>query len=170
MLYEDKDIQRQAIPREVDSIITLLRRVSLMTQPPIQIGDLNEISNWVEDAITLKQQLIVSPKEYRILFFSLDEYFDRTSMRAEDEYGHRLSDSECVSAKVKLCLFPAIALCATETLTQQMDLSAALASQKSFFTKKRCDVVEIISKAVVLVEKDDVFMSGTDLAGDAMHY
>lgn len=168
MLYDDKDLQRQAIQKDVNTIVSLLKKVSSMSMPPIQIGDPAEISSWVQDAIELKQQLIVSSKEYTIFFCSLDEDFDRTFMRAEDEYGRRLSDSECIFAKVKLCLFPAIAQCSTSILTRSMGLSAALASRKPFFTNKRRDTIEIISKAVVLVEKDDVFMSGVGLGGDPM--
>jgi hypothetical protein len=169
MLHQDESLQTQVIARETKSLIDLIKKESFRSMPPIQIGDFDDISSWVEDAVKLKQALMVSSKEYTIQFCSSGVDFDHSWMRAEDENGRHLSESECIFAKVKLCLFPAIAQYSTPVLAQGCDISAVLASRKPFFKKREPNTVEIISKAVVLVE-NEISQSGADFSGIPMEY
>lgn len=65
---------------------------------------LNDPLEWSENAVKLKQTLMISPKDYRIHYCIPDSPFDPSWMQAKDIEGFSLRDTDAKDKLVSACL------------------------------------------------------------------
>lgn len=119
------------------------------------IKGLDEPTTWAEEALQLKQRLMISPKDYRIHFCLPGTQFDPTWMTAEDAKGFDIKGAEVTGKPILSCLFPALVEQNPKAFAKGAEIADALIKNKKFFPtwqeKQGLDPKTVVSKAVVLV-------------------
>jgi hypothetical protein len=115
--------------------------------------------DWAERSLKIKQELMISPMDYRLHFCRPGTTFNPDWMRAEDSGNWKVTDANAASKKVVCCLFPALVEQDPEPFKMGTQVEALLARNKKFFPsfqekqnlEQNLDPKRVISKACVIV-------------------
>ncbi|KAF1845116.1 uncharacterized protein K460DRAFT_394844 [Cucurbitaria berberidis CBS 394.84] len=117
LLFDDQDYQDTVVRPRVDTIAQLLCQCWEAMRPsdsvPVTIAGAH---SWLKRAVKLKQDMVVSPEEYRIIYCRPGMLYDPTWMRAENGDGgaSEVPSGACSDRPVLTCLFPALFLLPTD--------------------------------------------------------
>ncbi|KAF1911302.1 hypothetical protein BDU57DRAFT_524348 [Ampelomyces quisqualis] len=156
LLFADEKFQENELRPRAKKLLDLVERALKEASPNAPgFRGLNDPREWSENAVKLKQTLMISPKDYRIHYCIPDSRFESLWMQAEDAEGLSLTDAEAKDKLVSACLFPALAELEPKKFGEKPVLAEVLVSNKVFFPssveKQNFDPNKIIAKAVVLV-------------------
>lgn len=122
------------------------------------VDKIGKPKQWSEDAIQLKQSLMISPKDYGIHFCKPSTLFDASWMQAEDFDSCRVSDEHAEGKKILTCLFPALVQMDPDPFTEDTTCEEILTRNKKFAQtmqfKGNFDPRTVLCKAAVLVKRD----------------
>jgi hypothetical protein len=152
----DKPEHQVETQQRAEQLLTALSHTLQDVRPgPGSFGDLSTHRGWVEEAVKLKKDLMVSPDDYRIHFSNAGVPFDPAWMTGVATNGRPVDSRNVGSRKVALCLFPALWKHTPAPLEENASIEDALVSHRKFlaspkewrsFVPKSC-----IGKATVLV-------------------
>jgi hypothetical protein len=111
---------------------------------------------WLQGVVELKQEMIVSPQEYRIRYSQPGTLFDATWMTAESTHGKTIRNMHANNKEILMCVFPALMQHSASSSTD-----AASANGKRFFSASDDNYdyedqdPSVVAKAIVLLEDED---------------
>ena len=157
-LFDDEAIQEHAIPGRVEGIVDhftkALKRIK-PDAPGVHSGAARG-PLWIEQAVRLKQTMMVGPHDYRVQYCAPDTPFDRSWMNGVLPNGRQVDDDEDVSSKgVALCLYPGLMQQAVQPLHEAATIAQALTKNRTFFSSYKEKSAQLpktcITKAFVLL-------------------
>lgn len=152
-LFFVNSASRNTIQRRITALSTrFIDTLKVIVENLItSVDDQYDSQSWTQRAIKLKQELLLSPADYRIRLCLPGVAINSLLMTAENSDGFEIPPAE----KVAMCLWPAITQQDAGPLGRGDDISVALVKNKSFFPsrkeKMKFDVGSTVSKAVVLL-------------------
>lgn len=122
-----------------------------------RLAVLNLARQRLSGAIRLKQEMMLSPKEYRIHYAVRNVHFDKSWMMTEFGDQHmEETNADGSGARVKACLFPALAVQPMDELPQDAKIERVFTAYKRFFpegeVERSFSPVNVIRKALVVLE------------------
>jgi hypothetical protein len=156
MLFEDENFQSSLFKCRVDKLIHHVDYAFKTTCPDVPglFGN-NHPQTWAEDAVKLKQALMIGQNDYRIHHCKPGAQFDSAWMAAEDALGFPVADNKAQGKVVTTCLFPALTEQEPVPFGESLAVADILVSNKRFYPdlneKRGLDVKKVISKATVLI-------------------
>jgi hypothetical protein len=87
---------------------------------------------WYDDFVHMKEEMMLSPMNYRIHYAPPGTPFDPAWMQVEDDGGSVVHLHHCEGKKVKLCLQPALVERQVDSLSSDAPIADALIKNKRF--------------------------------------
>lgn len=148
--------QEETIPNKAsEEAEVLTRKLHPLASLSFNVPTPGDLTSLCVRAIKLQMQLLASPLEYRIRYFRQGTPFDREWMDGEDTHGVRLPVSACLTKRVLLCFFPAIACHLAPPLDGEAAFAEAFTVNKDFEWRPDCSnrvgSSMVLTRAVVLV-------------------
>lgn len=154
MLFKDEALIPH-VEEEVEFILSYMSMaLSEMCPGAPGFHGLASSRDWLRKAIKLRQDLMLSPQEYRVHFCQPAAAFDPTWMKAVDIYDCPVPDFEMPQhPKVLTCMFPALVEEKAPALTEMPDVSEILIMNKKFLPDylAEFDPKMVVCKAAVLL-------------------
>jgi hypothetical protein len=155
-LFEDKKFQSSEFKTRVEQLLCCLDFTFQKACPNAPgLYGMNNPQSWAENAVKLKETLMIARNDYRIHHCIPGSPFDSIWMKAEDVGGFELSDRDVQGKVVTTCLFPALFEQEPSPFAENLALTHILVANKNFYPdfkeKQGLDVNKVISKATVLV-------------------
>ncbi|OAL52369.1 hypothetical protein IQ07DRAFT_678369 [Pyrenochaeta sp. DS3sAY3a] len=154
MLFEGKSFVPH-VENEVEFILASMSLAQSQMWPGASgFHRLTNPQDWLRKAIKLRQDLMLSPQEYRIHFSEPGKAFDPTWMKAVDIHDCPVPDNEMPRHPTVLtCMFPALVEEKAPALTENSDVSEVLIVNKKFLPDYlvKFDPSKVVCKAAVLL-------------------
>jgi hypothetical protein len=120
--------------------------------------EIAEIEAFVQRALKLKLDLLISPYLYSLITFQSDSTFDPSTMRIETENGSPVTEPAKHPAIVGLCVSPALFQSLDRSGASNKDQSQSIEFGEAhcshgIFVQEISGGRELVTKAVVLLEK-----------------
>jgi hypothetical protein len=157
LLFENEDFKKSSMRTRAEKLIEIINKTfkcAWSSAPGVNKNG-GSPEDWAHKSLKIKQDLMISPMDYRLHFCRPGTTFNPDWMRAEDSGNWKVSDADAASKKVVCCLFPALVEQDPEPFEMGIQVEALLARNKKFFPsfqeRQNLDPKRVISKACVLV-------------------
>ena len=159
LMFEDPDFQKVEVARRIKEFKNSFQTVKHNLCQKSDIPSSKSPSRFAKEVVEFKQQLLLSPKNYRIHYVRPGTVFNARWMQAYNNTNDPVSDANAAGKKVALCVFPALTCEKGVAVKEDVKIEDVLVKNKRFFPTFK-ESIEVnqgggLSKAVVLVSMDE---------------